>query len=178
MDSAEALAREGGLSAMTMRTVGGSLGISSMTIYLYFKSRDDLLGQIAARGYTSLIAALGEASTSPDARERLESLTGSYLTWSRANSHLFEVMHSEEAAGHPQVQERQAQVASTFAAIVKELIGDGASEAAVISGVQCTMYLLVSVVFRTQGDELSHDAADARVLAFLAGGLAGLKAAA
>lgn len=178
MDSAEALAREGGLSAVTMRTVGGRLGISSMTIYLYFGSRDDLLGEVAARGYGALIGDLAGVPVGGKGKDRLKALMASYLAWSRSNAQLFEVMHSGEASGHALVHKAQSQVAEVFASAVKDIMGAGAKEDAVVAGVQCTLDLLVSVVFRTQGDDASHKAADGRVLAFVTGGLVGLSAAA
>ena len=175
LDAAEALVLEEGMGSATMRVIGGRVGISSMTLYLYFEGREDVLGHLAARGYKELVKTIGSVKQTGDASARLGTLVNGYLKWGRENARMFELMHSGDVSGHDLVQEGQAQIGGNFAAVVTNLMGASA-DGEVIAGVKCTLDLLVSVVFRTLGETTAELAeSDGLLLRFLRGGLLALK---
>lgn len=54
MEAALALADREGPDALTMRRLGRELGVEGMALYVYFKSKDELLGAVAGRVLSEL----------------------------------------------------------------------------------------------------------------------------
>lgn len=68
LDGAIELIETEGPSALTMRRLGGALGVEAMAIYHHFKGREDLLAAIAQR----LLEPLGELEFAGDWRQACE----------------------------------------------------------------------------------------------------------
>jgi AcrR family transcriptional regulator len=66
LDAARDKLVNGGMNAISMRAVAASVGVSSMTIYLYYESRNDLLRHLVADGFRLLIGDLESAAFSKE----------------------------------------------------------------------------------------------------------------
>lgn len=68
LDAATELIEGGGPGALSMRRLGGALGVEAMAIYHHFEGREDLLAALAER----LLAPLGELELGSDWRHACE----------------------------------------------------------------------------------------------------------
>jgi TetR/AcrR family tetracycline transcriptional repressor len=83
VDTALALADEGGLASLTIRRLAGALGVTPMAIYRHVRHKDHLLDLMADR----LLEGMVYAATEPRAwQERLRNLTASLLAVLEAHS--------------------------------------------------------------------------------------------
>lgn len=66
LDAARDKFVNGGMDAISMRGVAASVGVSSMTLYLYYESRDDIVRHLVAEGFRLLIGDLESAAFSKE----------------------------------------------------------------------------------------------------------------
>ena len=89
VDAAEKIFFTRGFENSTMEEVAAEAELSKGTIYLYFKSRDDLQFAIFMRGSDILMKMMGEElSEENDGYSNLISLAGSFIRFSSACRHL------------------------------------------------------------------------------------------
>lgn len=93
-DVAEAMFAERGAENVSMRQLADALGVSPMTPYRYFASREDILTAVRIRGFERFAAALETAyTTTPgDARARVMAAGQAYLDFAFANAHTYRLM--------------------------------------------------------------------------------------
>lgn len=99
LDAAMALFREGGADAVTMRAVASRIDYSPATIYLYFKGKEAILGELRDMGYGILVGRLREIWDHDPPAERLRRLGRDYLRFARCNPRLYELMFLTEKSG-------------------------------------------------------------------------------
>lgn len=93
------LLEEKGLRGFTLRECARRASVSHAAPAHHFASIDDLLGEIATRGYHELAAVMtaeGGRSGSDDATARLVGLGVGYMAFAAANPMLFQLMFSRE----------------------------------------------------------------------------------
>ena len=76
-----ALIEESGVDAVTMRSVAGRIGYSPTTIYLYFKSKEDLLTNALVYAHEQMAQGLRAAESIDDLRERLRMRATWFVRW-------------------------------------------------------------------------------------------------
>ncbi len=99
MTSGRALLEEKGIRGFTLRECARRAGVSHAAPAYHFASIDDLLAELAARGFDELAAAMtAEASRAEDATTgRLVGQGVGYMAFAAGNPALFQLMSSREA---------------------------------------------------------------------------------
>ena len=97
--SGRALLEEKGIRGFTLRECARRAGVSHAAPAYHFASIDDLLAELAARGFDELAAAMtAEASRAEDATTgRLVGQGVGYMAFAAGNPALFQLMSSREA---------------------------------------------------------------------------------
>ena len=95
LDVATALLDGEGRDAVTARRLGREIGASSMAVYTYFGSMDDLMAAIWRRGFARFGAALTSVTTTADPVADWMVQGWAYRRFALANPHLYRVMFSE-----------------------------------------------------------------------------------
>ena len=93
--AATALLDDEGRDAVTARRLGREIGASSMAVYTYFGSMDDLMAAIWRRGFARFGAALTSVSTTADPVADWMVQGWAYRRFALANPHLYRVMFSD-----------------------------------------------------------------------------------
>ena len=74
LDAALELLDRAGLDAFSMRQLAGELGVGTMTIYGYFRSRDELIDAIVDRGGEEIAQLVSEAERAESWKPRMRAL--------------------------------------------------------------------------------------------------------
>jgi AcrR family transcriptional regulator len=92
--AATALLEEQGLSGFTLRQCARRAGVSHAAPAHHFATADDLLAEIAARGFERFVAKLGKAADDAEARPlaRLEAMGRAYVAFALANPAVYGLM--------------------------------------------------------------------------------------
>lgn len=100
IDAALGLIAEKGAAALTMAEIARAASVSPAAPYRHFKDLNDLLADIAKRGYEQFGAALSAAwdKGRPDARAALIRVGRSYLDFARKNPALYTTMFESGVA--------------------------------------------------------------------------------
>ena len=97
--AAEALLREGGPAAVTLRACARHAGVSHAAPQHHFKDLADLLAEVAARGFDRLTATLlaGRLVAGQDPEARLIAVSRVYVGFARSDPALFRLMFRTDA---------------------------------------------------------------------------------
>jgi AcrR family transcriptional regulator len=95
VDEALRIVTEDGPDGVTIRALAQRLGLSAGSIYTYFRSKDELLQQVAAQGFERLMASAMGASEIPDPREAMLEGGRRYLAFAMENPALYRLMFQE-----------------------------------------------------------------------------------
>jgi AcrR family transcriptional regulator len=95
LEEAFQLVAQEGTERITMRALAQRLGYSPAAIYLHFRSKEELLQQIAVCGFERLIEATKGASQVADLREAIIEGGRRYLDFALANPALYRLMFEE-----------------------------------------------------------------------------------
>lgn len=100
IDAALGLIAEKGAAALTMAEIARAASVSPAAPYRHFKDRDDLLADIAKRGYEQFGAALSAAwdKGRPDPRAALIRVGRAYLDFAHKNPALYTTMFESGVA--------------------------------------------------------------------------------
>lgn len=93
-DVAAHLFAEHGAENVSMRQIAAAMGISPMTPYRYFTSRDDILAAVRIRGFEAFAAALEQAyaDTSGDSAAKAMAAGRAYVDFAFANPNTYRLM--------------------------------------------------------------------------------------
>ena len=108
LDGARAILPEEGLAGLSMRAIAKNVGASSMTLYLYFDDRNDIIQHLAKEGFELLAAKLEDINKSTELAEKCELLARIYGEFSMTHKHLFELMFSSTASTNNSLQQEGA----------------------------------------------------------------------
>lgn len=136
LDAAEQVFFNRGIEESTMDDVAGAAELSKGTLYLYFKSKMDLLAAIHVRGLELLADKMDEAMrNSASGLERLQRLAHEFVRYSVENPGYFQfgfvvdkMQSSEEATVAPwldECQDRTDRILSITIEAIKTGIHDG-----------------------------------------------------
>lgn len=83
---------EEGLDGLSMRGIASRVGVSSMTLYLYYESRQDIVRHITIDGFKTLNLTVDKSIDGKG--DALKTLTATYLGWAQANPRLYAAMYN------------------------------------------------------------------------------------
>jgi AcrR family transcriptional regulator len=86
---------EDGADAVTIRSLARRLGLAPATIYSHFRSKNELLGQIALHGFEQLLCTTREATELADVRQAMAEGGRRYLDFALAHPTLYKLMFDE-----------------------------------------------------------------------------------
>lgn len=95
LDAASRLLVSEGPGALTMRRLASEVGASTMVLYSRFASREQLMGELLAEGFSRFADALGAVSL-PDPWANLRQLGHAYRGFALANPTYFRLMWTSE----------------------------------------------------------------------------------
>jgi AcrR family transcriptional regulator len=132
-DVAARLFAEHGAENVSMRQIAGAMGISPMTPYRYFASRDEILAAVRIRGFETFAAALEDAyaSTPGDSDARGKAAGEAYIAFAFANANTYRLMfetHQQEDSGEGTLGAAVARARATLSVYGEELIAQGMPE--------------------------------------------------
>lgn len=120
LDTAEALIKEVGLEAFSIRKLTNRLDYSPGIVYHYFKNKEELLGAMTKRGYQEILTLLQNASTSQDPQVRLGDCLRAYILGMCERKELFLIlMQSEQEIIRSQVDLLEAGIRQNRASIAQ-----------------------------------------------------------
>ena len=93
LDAARARFLEEGLEGLSMRSIASRVGVSSMTLYLYYESRQDIVRHIVLEGFTQLNECLGRVVLLGSLEEKLNKLARAYFGFVVDNERYYAAMH-------------------------------------------------------------------------------------
>ncbi|SOX51381.1 TetR/AcrR family transcriptional regulator [Mycobacterium ahvazicum] len=94
LDQAQAVLREGGLDALSLRELAREAGVSHAAPRKHFADRDALLDALAERGFDQLAERIGDAAAREpaDFRRALHAVASAYLEFAVAEPALLDLM--------------------------------------------------------------------------------------
>lgn len=84
-----------GFEALSMRKIAEAIEYAPGTIYLYFKSRDDIAAELTTRGFEDLLHAFAPAAGLKDPAERLDRLGELYVTFAMEHPETYRLIFME-----------------------------------------------------------------------------------
>lgn len=95
LERAEGQIAEGGPTALSLNAIARDMGLSGPAIYRYFRSRDDLVVEVAASGWSDLADSLSIAAARRGApATRFRAVTTSYRQWVLGHPERYRLMSS------------------------------------------------------------------------------------
>ncbi|MCZ8370616.1 MAG: TetR/AcrR family transcriptional regulator [Porphyrobacter sp.] len=131
--AAELFARNGA-DNVSMRQIAAALGVSPMTPYRYFASREDILVAVRIRGFERFAVLLEDAyATTPgDADAKAGAAGRAYIDFALANANTYRLMfdlHQHEDGGDIPLGRAVARARATLSAYGDGLVRAGMAEA-------------------------------------------------
>lgn len=133
-DVAEVMFAERGAEQVSMRQIAAALGVSPMTPYRYFASRDDILAAVRIRGFERFADQLeaAYAATPGDAAAKAAAAGRAYLDFALSNANTYRLMfeqHQQEDGSDSALGRTVARARATLSVYGDGLIGSGMAEA-------------------------------------------------
>lgn len=133
-DVAEVMFAERGAEQVSMRQIAAALGVSPMTPYRYFTSRDDILAAVRIRGFERFADQLeaAYAATPGDAAAKAAAAGRAYLDFALSNANTYRLMfeqHQQEDGSDSALGRTVARARATLSVYGDGLIGSGMAEA-------------------------------------------------
>jgi TetR/AcrR family transcriptional regulator, fatty acid metabolism regulator protein len=101
-------------------------GVASGTIYLYFKTKDDILVRLVREKMAEWVAFLRQATADlPDAAAKLRRLVTLHLTMLEANPDLAEVLQVELRQGHKFLRGGSAHEITAYFTLIGSVLEEG-----------------------------------------------------
>jgi AcrR family transcriptional regulator len=105
--------KQKGRGALTLRACARAAGVSHAAPQHHFASLDDLLAEIAARGFEQFVAALEVSSRGKrTARQRLVAMCKAYIAFAHENAPIYELMFRQGSSQLKSVHLKQAAIAA------------------------------------------------------------------
>lgn len=133
-DVAEPLFAARGAQGVSMRQIADALGVSAMTPYRYFDSREDILAAVRQRGFERFAEMLEHArENAADSRAARALAAGrAYVDFALANRHVYRLMFDMEQAddgGDGPLGRAIARARRTLTVHGDDLVSGGVAEA-------------------------------------------------
>lgn len=178
-DVAERLFAKHGLEAVSMRQLAKELGVTAMTLYRYFKDKDDILAAVRAQGFDQIAEALETAlAKAKGPADKAKSVPSAYIAFAfehpNAYRLMFELTQPNEADYPDLVRavSRARQTLRTFAdrSIAAGVIADDNPEAVAHAYWAAIHGLVVLQLANKLSPTVNFDAVRERVFTALAHG--------
>ncbi|NBB23649.1 TetR family transcriptional regulator [Porphyrobacter sp. SLTP] len=131
-DVAEVMFAERGAEQVSMRQIAAALGVSPMTPYRYFASRDDILAAVRIRGFERFADQLEAAyAATPGAAAKAAAAGRAYLDFALSNANTYRLMfeqHQQEDGSDSALGRAVARARATLSVYGDGLIGSGMAE--------------------------------------------------
>ena len=88
---------EGGLRALSLRSIAATLGLAPNALYRYFADRSQLEAAMAAESIRRQHAALKQAAQGKEPAQAIRAIAHAYLRFAREHPHLYNMMMSIDA---------------------------------------------------------------------------------
>lgn len=85
-----------GFDALSMRKIADAIEYAPGTIYLYFKSRDEIAHELCSRGFSELLAALAPAVSIQDPVKRLAEIGARYVRFGLEHPETYRLIFMED----------------------------------------------------------------------------------
>lgn len=121
MREARDMLDEGGLKQLNLRALAARAGATAGSMYHHYGSKAELLGELAAGGFTELRSALEAADRAAAEGQRLRGWATGYFHFARREPALFALMFDPEIAELAPVAEARAAALAGLHAIVGEV---------------------------------------------------------
>ena len=122
LDAATALLDDEGREAVTARRLGREIGASSMAVYTYFGSMDDLMAAIWRRGFARFGSALTSVASTADPVADWMVQGWAYRRFALSNPHLYRVMFSDGLVSFTSGDQADREAAlATFVALLERI---------------------------------------------------------
>lgn len=99
LDAARRLLAAEGSAAVSMRRVGGAVGLTSMAIYRHYRSREALLAAVAELCFAELAEQWGRHCWSGEDEDALDALVAEHLDFALGQPHLYAFLFTENRPG-------------------------------------------------------------------------------
>lgn len=101
--------------------VAAQARIGKGTVYIYFKSKEDLYDSLVLEGFDDLIDRLRELSRrdSPDTWATLEAMVAALVEWAHGNPHFFNMMRQTSTERVPKVRRKRRELGKQFETILR-----------------------------------------------------------
>lgn len=132
-DVAEGLFAQHGAENVSLRQIAGALGISPMTPYRYFASRDEIIAAVRIRGFERFASELEQAyaDTPGDRAAKAMAAGRAYIEFAFANANTYRLMfesHNREDHSDGPLGEAVARARATLSVYGEGLIKRGVEE--------------------------------------------------
>ncbi|MFY0640655.1 MAG: TetR/AcrR family transcriptional regulator [Bermanella sp.] len=102
IDAANALLKEKGIEALSLRTLASMVGVSHMAPYAHFKNKTELFQAIAASGFNALAKRQEAVNTDQSAAYLILDYGTQYIEFAIENAPLYRLMLSQTQVTGPQ----------------------------------------------------------------------------
>lgn len=120
-EAAAAQLAEGGRTAVSMRQVAERLGVSAMTPYRYFESKQAMINAVRVRGFERLAKALEDAGSAAGPEDVGRALFEAYVAFASDNPAIYRLMFEPGSAGEGADPDLAKAVGQARAALTREL---------------------------------------------------------
>ena len=90
--AAQQIITEEGFAALSMRKIASRIEYSAASIYLYFRSREEIAQEISEAGFGKLLAKMTAANRSKDVSTRLRAVALAYVTFGLENPETYRLI--------------------------------------------------------------------------------------
>ncbi len=125
LDAARIRFLETGLDGLSMRGIAAKVGVSSMTLYLYYEGRQDIVRHIVAEGFDRLNWELRDAVETASPKKKLPSVCEAYVTFATENDAYYQAMFRYLAEHGKKSDELLDNLQKVSQQILAEMLGDG-----------------------------------------------------
>ncbi|HEY2314620.1 MAG TPA: TetR/AcrR family transcriptional regulator [Streptosporangiaceae bacterium] len=122
---------EGGIEALSLKSVAVELGLTGPAMYRYFASRSELLTEVILGAYGDVAAALSAAAQvtrSEVAAERLLAVASAYRRWALEQPHLFRLLYVAPVPGYDANAARLVDAATACMEVILSLFDQAIAE--------------------------------------------------
>lgn len=127
-DAAAALFAQRPFHEVRLDDVAEAAHVGKGTLYVYFKSKEDLYGSLVVEGFSELIDSLrGHAESGRgSAWEALERIVRDLVAWAKRFPHVFELMRSgREFGARPELRAKRRELTKLIEATIRRGVRDG-----------------------------------------------------
>ena len=121
--AARALLEEVGPTKLSLRAVSERVGVSATAAYHHFQNRNELVGQLAAQGFSELAGALQRAYSNGSGLDKLRAGSLAYLHFARSNPALYQLMFGPEFTEQTVIPALQRERLAAFGEL-KRMVAD------------------------------------------------------